>query len=84
MIWIIAQHLANGDAAAGGSCLCCGHIISRFAKSMGLFNNEKMELYSEPVSYKPVDVRSFWYIRYESGKIKNLPEVLEVEPLNVW
>ena len=84
VIWIISQHLANEVVTAVGTSLCCGHIITRIAKSMGLFNNEEMEIFCEPVKCKPVDVRSFWYLRDETGKLKNLPEVLEVEPLNEW
>lgn len=82
---MIAQHLCYGAVTAGGTRICCGHLVSRIARNLGLFNEEGMILFGEPVLCKSVDIRSLWYLRdAETGKLKELPEVLEEVPLHEW
>lgn len=81
--WIIAQHLHQKAAARGDTHICCGHIITRITKNMGMFNFEEMSLFDDHVVPVSVDMRSFRRIRdAKIGKLKNLPYVLEVEPLS--
>lgn len=61
--------------------ICCGHLVSRIASNLGLFNLQEMELFGEPIMFKTIEMKSFWYLRDETGKLKDMPEVLEVEPL---
>ena len=59
LAWFIAKHLGDGAVTAGGTRICFGHIVTRIAKSLGLFNAEGMELFGDPVICKPVDMRNF-------------------------
>lgn len=85
LAWLIALHLGDGAVTAGGTRICSGHMVTRIAKSLGLFNEEEMELFGEPVMCKYVEMKSFWNLKdVETGRLKDLPEVLEVEPINEW
>jgi hypothetical protein len=80
--WLIALHLCYKAVTDGGSRICCGHLVSRIARSLGLFKKEEMELFGKPILCKSVELKSFGYLRDdETGLIKGLPEALEVEPL---
>ena len=80
--WLIALHLCYGAVTNGGTRICCGHLVSRIARNLGLFNNEEMELFGKPILCKSVEMKNFSYLRdEETGLIKGLPEAMEVEPL---
>ena len=79
--WMIAKYLCHGAVTAGGTRICCGHLVSRIARNLGLFNPQEIELFGEPVMCKTIEMKSFLYLRDETGKLKDMSEVLEVEPL---
>ena len=80
--WMIAQYLCHGAVTAGGTRICCGHLVSRIARNLGLFNPQEMELFGEPVMCKTIEMKSFWHLRdSETRRLTDMPEVLEVEPL---
>lgn len=44
-----------------------------------------MRLFGEPILCKSLEIKNFSHLRdAETGKLKELPEVLEVVPLNEW
>ena len=84
LAWLIALHLVYQGVTARGSRICCGHLVSRIARSLGLFKKEEMELFDKQIMCKSVELKSFWYLRDDdTGIIKGLPEIMEVEPLDV-
>ena len=81
---LIALHLVYQAVTAGGSRICFGHLVSRIARSLGLFKKEEMELFDKLILCKSVELKTFWYLRYDdTGMIKGLPEAMEVEPLDM-
>lgn len=83
--WLIAQHLSERAMTVGGTRICSGHMVTRIARSLGLFNEEQMESFCGPVMCKPVEMKNFGYLREAGiGKLRELPEVLEIEPVNIW
>lgn len=83
LTWLLAQHLGEGAVSAGGAKICSGHLVTRIAKNLGLFNEDEMKLFGEPELCKPLGIKSFSHLREaDTGKLKGLPEVLKVVPLN--
>jgi hypothetical protein len=85
LVWFMAQYPGKEAIAAGGTRICGGHLVTRIAKGLGLMNEGEMALFSRHVRPGNVNMRSFAYLRdKESGKLRDLPEVLEFEPLYEW
>ena len=75
------EHLHQRAVRGTNNYLCGGHFISCIARNLGLFNEEDMEDFSEPVIPLSMDIKGFTHLRESRhGKLKGLPEVLDVQP----
>ena len=85
VVWLIAQHLRNVVVIPGRTRICCGHLVTRMARSLGLVNEEDMGMLERKVNAGAVGIKSLHYLRSkETGKLMVLPEVVEEEPLDAW